>query len=347
MALRRYVGERMLKDKLSLLRSFARSFGPAGRSVSGPYHVASAMPVGACPACGSTRGHVHEELELARLAEVWSNVEPGSGEQLNRSMRRGEIPERIRIAQCPDCGLEYGSPTVSVDADWYTQFERYGVRWEYFEVLKRLPQRPVTLLEVGCGEGHFMEIVSRGGHRPVGVDFNARAVARAAEKGLDVRCADLRELLLANQTFSAFALFHVIEHLEDPLATLRDLAQLAERGATIFISCPGPNRYTTPMLPQQRAGNRDVWDYPPFHQTRWTKLAMRSVLERSGWKLTQFDEEPLGWIALNSIIRSNEDGYRRASRLGKKARLGLGLPGTLLPAFRYKGMSILAAAVRS
>lgn len=315
--------------------------------MSDPYHAATAMPVDACPACGSTRGHVHEELALARLAHVWSKLEPGSGEQLNRSMGRGEIPESVRIAQCPDCRLEYGSPAFSVGADWYTQFERYGVRWEYFEVLKRLPQRAITLLEVGCGEGHFMEIVSRAGHKPVGVDFNARAVACATSKGLDARCADLRELLLASQTFSAFALFHVIEHLEDPLATLRDLAQLAERGATIFISCPGPNRYTTPMMPQQRAGKRDVWDYPPFHQTRWTEPALRRVLERSGWKLTRFDEEPLGWIALNSIIRSNEDGYRRASRLGKKARLALGLPGTLLPAFRYKGMSLLATAVRS
>jgi SAM-dependent methyltransferase len=305
------------------------------------------MPVDPCPACGSTRGRVHEELELPRLADVWSKLEPGSGEQLKSAMSRGEIPENIRIAQCPDCRLEYGSPFSSVGAEWYTQFERYGVRWEYFEVLKQLPPRAVTLLEVGCGEGHFMEIVSRAGHKPVGVDFNAGAVACAAKKGLDARCADLREFLLSSETFSAFALFHVIEHLDDPLATLRDLAQLAEPGATIFISCPGPNRFTTPMMPEQRAGRRDVWDYPPFHQTRWTKLALRKVLERSGWQLTRFAEEPLGWLALNAILRSNEDGYRRAGRLGKKARLGFGLPGTLLPAFRYKGMSILATAVRS
>src|SRR6188768_833831 len=80
----RYVGRRMLKDMLSLLRrsSFARSFGPAGLSVSGPYHATTAMPVDACPACGSPRGHIHEELKLARLADVWSKMEPGSGEQL-------------------------------------------------------------------------------------------------------------------------------------------------------------------------------------------------------------------------------------------------------------------------
>ena len=315
--------------------------------MSGPCHDAAKLPIGACPACGSTRAHVHEEIEIAALAKVWSKMEPGSGDQLNRLMNSGEIPENVRIAQCPDCRLEYGSPTFSVDAAWYSQFERYGVRWEHFEVLKQLPQRALTLLEVGCGEGHFMEIVARTGHRPVGVDFNARAVARAATKGLDVRCADLRELLLANQTFPALALFHVIEHLEDPLATLRDLARLAEPGATVFISCPGPNRYTTSMLPEQRAGKRDVWDYPPFHQTRWTELALRKVLQRSGWEPIRFDEEPLGWIALNSIVRSNEDGYRRASRISKKLRLGLGLPAALLPAFRYKGMSILATAVRS
>jgi SAM-dependent methyltransferase len=305
------------------------------------------VPITACPACGCTRGHVHEEVELAKLADVWSKLEPGSGEQLKVSMSRGEIPGSIRIARCPDCRLEYASPAFSVGADWYTQFERYGVRWEYFEVLKRLPQRPITLLEIGCGEGHFMEIVSRAGHRPMGVDFNARAVECATKKGLDARCADLRELLSASQTFSAFALFHVIEHLENPLATLRELAQLAEPGATIFISCPGPNRFTTAMLPQQRAGKRDVWDYPPFHQTRWTEPALRSALERSGWEPTHVEEEPLGWLALNSIVRSNEEAYQRASRFGKKARLGLGLPGTLLPALRYRGMSILVSAVRS
>lgn len=339
----------MLREMLSLVRrsSLARSIAPAGWSVSGPYHTGTSIPVDACLACGSTHGQVYEELPLTRLAEVWSKIVPGSGEQLKLSMSRGEIPDNIRVARCPDCRLEYASPTFSVGADWYAQFERYGIRWEYFEVLKQLPKRAVSLLEIGCGEGHFMEIVSRAGHKAVGVDFNARAVACAAKKGLDARCADLRQLLIDNQTFSAFALFHVIEHLEDPLGTLRDLAQLAERGATIFISCPGPNRYTTPMLPQHRAGKRDVWDYPPFHQTRWTEPALRRVLERSGWTLSRVDEEPLGWIDLNAMVRSNDEGYKRAGRLGRKARLGLGLPGTLLPAFRYKGMSILAMAVRS
>ena len=70
------------------------------------------------------------------------------------------------------------------------------------------------------------------------------------ENGLDVRCADLRELLLASQTFSASALFHVIEHLEV------DVAETRSTGGTRcheldFLSCPNP--YATPILHQQRS----------------------------------------------------------------------------------------------
>jgi SAM-dependent methyltransferase len=285
---------------------------------------------------------------MAELARVWSKLEPGSGDTLLALTERGELPDRARIAQCPRCQLEWAAPPFSVGADWYAQFERYGDRWEYFEVLTQLPSPPVRVLELGCGEGHFLERVTRRGYEVLGLDFNARAIDVAKAKGLDAHCTDLRQLSATRaRAFSVIALFHVIEHVERPKDLLDELSAVATSDCTLFLSCPGPHRFTTRMLPEQRAGKRDVWDYPPFHQTRWTREALTSALARSGWRATRIAEEPLRWLDLNAILRANDPRFVRAGKLGKKLRLALGLPGTWWPARRFRGMSLLATAVRA
>ncbi len=299
-----------------------------------------------CPACGTELSEISEELGLERLARAWSSLDPGAGDELRALRRRGEIPGTVRIAHCRACSLEYGAPRFMVDSGWYERFEKYGPRWEYGAVLGRLGSVPKEIVEIGCGEGFFLKAAREAGHHGIGLDFNASAVECARAQGLDARVGDLRELQNQQGKFDAIALFHVIEHVGDPRQLLEDLGALARTGTTLHISCPGPNRYTTALFPQQRAGRRDVWDYPPFHQTRWNARAFERVLERTGWRLLAVEEEPMTWLSLNANVLGQDPKYRASHGFARKVRLGLGLLRTALPALHYRGMSILVTAVR-
>ena len=83
------------------------------------------------------------------------------------------------------------------------------------------------MLDIGCGEGHFLELAAARGHRAVGIDFSNTAVAKAQARGLRAYCGGFDELaghVGDAMRFDAVALFQVIEHLPDPAELLSAVA---------------------------------------------------------------------------------------------------------------------------
>ena len=153
------------------------------------------------------------------------------------------------------------------------------------------------------------------GHCGTGLDFNPTAVAVAKSRGLNVEVGGFDRLAAQSDggPFGGVAMFHVIEHLPDPAAVLRQLAPHARPGTLLGISCPAPSRFTRLIGVQQVAGY-DFWDYPPHHVLRWTAAGLRAVLVRTGWDVVASEEEPLvlrDAAAQMGVTRANRKGYAR------------------------------------
>jgi len=75
------------------------------------------------------------------------------------------------------------------------------------------------VLDVGCGRGEFLDLLTAAGIEARGVDSDAGMAARATARGLDVTVADGVEYLrgLADESLGAITAFQVIEHLPTPL----------------------------------------------------------------------------------------------------------------------------------
>lgn len=76
------------------------------------------------------------------------------------------------------------------------------------------------LLDVGCGNGSFLELARQAGWEVVGVDPDPEAVAVACSRGLDVRQGDISVLDPSKDQFDGITMSYVIEHVHDPRTTL-------------------------------------------------------------------------------------------------------------------------------
>ena len=97
-------------------------------------------------------------------------------------------------------------------------------------------RRGGRLLDIGCGSGELLNGMRRLGWEAEGTDSDPKAVEIARGKSLKVHlCGTPAELQLASGTFDAVVMSHVIEHLSDPLALLRESHRLLNPGGSLWL----------------------------------------------------------------------------------------------------------------
>jgi 2-polyprenyl-3-methyl-5-hydroxy-6-metoxy-1,4-benzoquinol methylase len=98
---------------------------------------------------------------------------------------------------------------------------------------------PGRLLDVGCGRGDFLHMMSERGWDVHGVDFDAAAATAAkALYGLDVRIGTLDEVVASGDRFDVVTASHVLEHVPDPSEFLRQCRFLLKRGGVLVLKTP-------------------------------------------------------------------------------------------------------------
>jgi SAM-dependent methyltransferase len=112
------------------------------------------------------------------------------------------------------------------DARW----RELGARGKADHVERLLPARPERLVEIGCGDGALLAELERrrlaGG--VAGFDVSREAVRAARARGLvAVEAFDGRRVPAGDRAFDVALLSHVLEHVDDPVALLREAARVA------------------------------------------------------------------------------------------------------------------------
>lgn len=144
-------------------------------------------------------------------------------------------------------------------------------------LLKGLQKSPGALLDFGAGTGDFLSVVKRAGWVVSGVELDQGARQRASQKGVEV-WADLTELPAGK--YDGISLWHVLEHLPDPGATIGELRTRLKDSGHLIIAVPNYG-----SLDAQIYGYHWAAYDTPRHLWHFSRASLRSLLDQCGFEL--------------------------------------------------------------
>jgi ubiquinone/menaquinone biosynthesis C-methylase UbiE len=135
-----------------------------------------------------------------------------------------------------------------------------------------------SLLDVGCGTGHFAALWAANGLAAVGLDRDAAmlAFAQAHRPGFLVMRGDALALPVQDQCVDIVAMITVLEFLDDPEQGLREAARVARRALLLGVL----NR-ASPVAWFRRLRRARAYQHARFYSP-WslTQLVRRAIRER-------------------------------------------------------------------
>ncbi|EQD80446.1 3-demethylubiquinone-9 3-methyltransferase, partial [mine drainage metagenome] len=115
-------------------------------------------------------------------------------------------------------------------------------RRNFETLLKRLgeivPTRGLTLLDVGCSTGLFLETAARYGIDGVGIEPEPGQASIARLRGVKVRDGFFPDSLRRGETFDIVAFNDVFEHLSDPCQVLHACELILNPGGVLILNLP-------------------------------------------------------------------------------------------------------------
>jgi ubiquinone/menaquinone biosynthesis C-methylase UbiE len=139
------------------------------------------------------------------------------------------------------------------------------------------------VLDVACGSGFGLELLSEAGARPLGVDY-------AGETLLEVRRnlphssllrADAMRLPLQSASIDQVVSFETIEHVPDARALVHEVRRVLKQGGRLVLSTP--NRAFGPL--ERHTANR-------FHVQEFTADELRDLLGECFSQVWLFGQRP-------------------------------------------------------
>lgn len=133
---------------------------------------------------------------------------------------------------------------------FFSRLRRYLIRRQYHSgvltgILPKVPAIPKgikggKILDIGCGTGDTLVLLRELGWETYGIDINAKAVTIAKKRGVDhVKIGFYQDISsYPDNHFDAIRLYHVIEHLNDPLQCLRLINKKLKKGGQLIIGTP-------------------------------------------------------------------------------------------------------------
>ena len=273
----------------------------------------------------------------------------GRTDPSTRSFRAGPYS----LATCSACGLKWVTdpPQGEELAELYsTGFYEPGpaqpnriveLGHEFNNTFRLRELRGLTpgrLLDIGSGRGRFLAAAKAAGWNATGIEFEEGLAAMSRDRyGVEVVVGDAVTADVEGP-FEVVTLWHVLEHLPDPLASLERSHELLGPGGRLIVSVPNNDSW------QARAGGDDWLHLDiPRHIYHFTPGSLSRLVERAGFRVERIghlypEMEILGVVqtALNQLGVDPDLLYRFAKRdrtvgLGPDVLLSLALAAVLAP----------------
>jgi SAM-dependent methyltransferase len=279
-----------------------------------------------CPICQGT--------SFRRISRAWDD--------------RYGYPGTFQILECTDCGhaflkgafsgAELGElysnyyPRSTFDLDAFRPYQETAGFKAWLQGDKSAPFRwvppNVRVLDIGCGFGESLGYYEARGCDAYGVEADEN-IRRVAERfGYKVHVGLFDPSLYEENSFDYVTMGQVIEHVGDPVETLRGIYRILKPGGTAILSTPNRNGWGAGVF-----GERWTHWHAPYHLQLFSLASMKAAAGKAeltvekSITVTSSDWLQYQWVHLLTRPRTGEaspfwSGSRRMTgpqKLGVRA----------------------------
>lgn len=164
------------------------------------------------------------------------------------------------------------------------------------------PQKNDKILDVGCGDGFYLYLLSQLGNFDLtGIDSDAKAIANAkkqvGKRTVTYVVGDIYHMPFVDGTFTKIVLSEVLEHLPDDRKGLLEIKRVLKKGGIICATVPhwnypffwDPLNYLLQRIFKTHVKSgfwAGVWN---FHERLYRTYELKELFIDAGFKIERFD----------------------------------------------------------
>lgn len=158
-----------------------------------------------------------------------------------------------------------------------------------------------TLLDIGCGTGHFAGIMKKSGWDVTGIEPGLKAREYCKGK-FGIRVIHPSEISgLPDISFDCITLWHVLEHFHDPFTYAGEIRRLLKPGGTCVVALPNSSSFDAGFFRENWA----AWDVPR-HLWHFDVATFRKFAEKEGFSVGNIIALPLDVFYISILSFRNK-----------------------------------------
>ena len=195
----------------------------------------------------------------------------------------------LELYQCSGCGLvQLSSEPVS----YYKEVIRAAAfspemgefrKKQFKHFVHQYSLEGKKVLEIGCGKGEYLSLMQQAGVKGYGIEYGKDSVNACLKSGLNVskEYIDDISLKLPSAPFDAFFILNYLEHMPEPVTSLKGMWNNLSEGAIGLVEVPNFDMILSKNL---------FSEFIPDHLFYFTKETLQFALQMSGFEILEIKD---------------------------------------------------------
>jgi len=204
------------------------------------------------------------------------------------ALQRVNPVKKIVLLKCTNCKLVFSKITPNEDEllKFYLKYPEYGLISpitfsRYNRLLDEFQKYRNTnnILDVGCGNGFFLDEAKKRGWNVFGSEFYDRSIEICKGKGIEMVKGRFTSQSFPSIQFDVITSFEVLEHTHTPKEEIQDIYSCLRPGGLVYITTPNFDSLSRYLLGDKWS----VISYPE-HLSYFSTYSIRYLFEKTGFK---------------------------------------------------------------
>ena len=174
------------------------------------------------------------------------------------------------------------------------------------------------LLEIGFGNGVFLNFALKRGYSTYGVDPDPINCDNQKNQGHNIFCGELKVAKYSDNKFDFIRMRHVLEHVTDPADEMREIFRIQKHGGYFFLEVPNFGGLYAEIF-------KDTWAQleAPRHLFHFNQENLKRFVRQSGYEVIRVTVDTQPWHLLSSMKYTMDkmNGAISESKKGSDIRL--------------------------